>query len=294
MLSARPPAFALTALLAALLAAVPLAGQTAPEPPEKQTPPTPPAETKIDAAAAEDQEFSLSHGIGTRFVDLASPYVVPGGVLELTITHRFLKAIQDGDSHDLWGLDSGAETAFGLGYGISDRAEISIFRSSFQETFELAGKVLLLDQAKGRPVTASVRLGLDCARREGVEDPTRPFVQVLLVREVGRLALFAAPSYVRDTPRLRNASNLPVGIAFALPHDWIVEAEVVPKNRDLPSSVLAWHLAASKTIGGHIFEILLGNSRATTVDQILGGDFAGGFERRDVRLGFNLIRDFDL
>ena len=60
----------------------------------------------------------------------------------------------------------------------------------------------------------------------------------------------------------------------------------------LDGSRHAWHVAVSKALGGHIFEVLVGNSRATTVDQILGGDSAAGFEEDDVRLGFNIVRYF--
>jgi len=67
---------------------------------------------------------------------------------------------------------------------------------------------------------------------------------------------------------------------------------VIPKNNDLDASRTAWHVALSKAMGAHIFEIVLGNSRATTVDQMLGGDSAAGFQTGDVRLGFNIIRDF--
>ena len=107
------------------------------------------------------------------------------------------------------------------------------------------------------------------------------------------LDLLLAPSWVRDTPRLRNAWNVPAGLAVALPGGSLLEIEVVPKDRDLQGSVTAWHAALAKQLGGHLFQLVLGNSRATTVDQMLGGDFAGGFRARDVRLGFNLIRDFD-
>ena len=72
----------------------------------------------------------------------------------------------------------------------------------------------------------------------------------------------------------------------------MIEIEYIPANRDLDDSQDAWHVALSKKVGGHIFEVVLGNSRASTVDQMLGGDFAGGFRTRDVRLGFNIIRDF--
>jgi hypothetical protein len=139
----------------------------------------------------------------------------------------------------------------------------------------------------------AVRAGIDRLGRAGALDPTRPFAQLIVSRRLGRgFTLQLAPSWVRDTERLHNAFNVPVGLSIALPHDRLIEIEVIPKDRDLDGSVTAWHVAVSKRLGGHIFEIVLGNSRAVTVDQALGGDFAGGFESGDVRLGFNLIRNF--
>jgi hypothetical protein len=126
-----------------------------------------------------------------------------------------------------------------------------------------------------------------------VEDPTRPFAQILLARKLAPgVNLLVSPSWVRDTPRLRNAFNVPVGLTFPLPGESLVEIEYIPANRDLGDSLDAWHVALSKSVGGHIFEIVAGNSRATTVDQMLGGDSAAGFRKRDVRLGFNIVRDF--
>jgi hypothetical protein len=97
---------------------------------------------------------------------------------------------------------------------------------------------------------------------------------------------------VADTPGLENAFNVPLGLTIPLPRDQYLELEYVPANRDLDSSRAAWHVALSKAVGGHLFEVVLGNSRATTVDQILGGDSAAGFEEEDVRLGFNIVRMF--
>ena len=104
--------------------------------------------------------------------------------------------------------------------------------------------------------------------------------------------LLLSPSWVADTPGLRNAVNVPIGLSFPLPGRQLLEVEVIPRNRDLDGSRTAWHVALSKALGGHIFEIVLGNSRATTVDQMLGGDSAAGFRTGDVRLGFNIVRDF--
>jgi hypothetical protein len=85
-----------------------------------------------------------------------------------------------------------------------------------------------------------------------------------------------------------------MGFTFPLPHDYLVEVEAVPRSHSLDASRTAWHAALSKQVGGHIFEIVFGNSRAITVDQMLGGDSAAGFLTRDVRLGFNLVRYFGL
>ncbi len=232
--------------------------------------------------------------VGTRLINMPTPYPVRARAMEILFSHRFHLPIQDGSAADLWGLDSGADIGLGLAVGITPHLDLSLFRSSFQEDFELAGKFLVWEQAPRVPLTAAVRLGVDRLERDGVEDPTRPFAQLLLARRFGRgVNLLLSPSWVRDTPRLRNAFNVPVGLTFGLPRDLLAEIEVVPPVGDLEESEAAWHVAVSKQVGGHVFEVVLGNSRAVTVDQYLGGDSAAGFEPGDVRLGFNLIRDFD-
>ena len=231
--------------------------------------------------------------LGTRLIDMPTPYTVGSRKMEVLFTHRFQQTVQDGDEHDLWGLDGGSDVGIGLTWGTTSHLDLSLFRSSFQENFEVAAKYLFLEQAPRVPVTVGVRAGADLLRREGVEDANRPFVQLLLARRLAPgVSLLLAPSWVRDTPRLRDAFNVPVGITFPIGRQ-LIELEWIPANRDLDESEHGWHVALSRETGGHIFEIVVGNTRATTVDQSLGGDFAGGFEAGDVRLGFNLVRDFD-
>jgi hypothetical protein len=231
--------------------------------------------------------------LGTRLVNGATPYPVGARKLEVLFTHRFQEAVQKGDSHDLWGLDSGSDVGIGIGAGLTRKLDLSLYRASFQEDFEIAAKFLILEQAPRLPVTVSLRTGADLLRRPGVPDPGRPFFQLLLARQiVPGVNVLLSPSWVRDTPQLRNAFNVPVGLTFPLPRDYLVEVEAVPRNRDLKASRTAWHGALSKQVGGHIFKIVFGNSRATTVDQMLGGDSAAGFQTRDIRLGFNLVRYF--
>jgi uncharacterized beta barrel domain-containing protein DUF5777 len=233
--------------------------------------------------------------LGTRLINGSTPYTVAARRLEVLFIHRFQQPVNDGTGHDLWGLDSGADTGIGLAFGVTRHFDLSLYRSSFQENYEVAGKFLFLEQAARVPLTFSLRAGADLLRRPGVPDSDRPFVQLLFARRLAPgVNLLVSPSWVADTPRLENAFNVPLGLTFPLPgRRWLVELEYVPANRDLEDeSRDAWHLAFSRAIGGHIFEIVLGNSRATTVDQILGGDSAAGFEEDDVRLGFNIVRDF--
>ena len=233
--------------------------------------------------------------IGTRLVNSATPFTIGNRRLEVLFTHRFRQPVNDSTSHDLWGLDSGSDVGIGLALGATPHFDVSFYRASFQEDFELAAKFLFLEQAARVPATISLRAGADLLRRAGVEDSNRPFVQLLLARRLAPgVNLLVSPSWVADTPLLADAFNVPIGLTFPLPGERLIELEYVPANRDLDTSNAAWHVAVSKALGGHIFEILVGNSRATTVDQILGGDSAAGFETDDVRLGFNIVRYFNL
>lgn len=231
--------------------------------------------------------------LGTRLIDMPTPYTLGSRRLEVLFTHRFHQSVQDGDESNLWGLDGGSDVGIGLAYGVTSHLDLALFRSSFQENFEISAKYLILEQAPRVPATVGVRAGVNLLRREGVEDADRPFVQLLLARRFAPgVSLLLSPSWVRDTPRLRDAFNVPVGLTFPIGKH-LIELEWIPANQDLDESEDGWHVALSRDLGGHIFEIVAGNSRATTVDQYLGGDSAAGFEAGDVRLGFNLIRDFD-
>jgi hypothetical protein len=243
-------------------------------------------------------DTSLRDPVGTRLIDIATPFTSGERWLELLVTHRFNQPFNQGaTAHNLFGLDSGADVGIGFTYGVLQHLDVSVYRSAFQEDFELAAKYQLFQQAPGMPLSVGVRAGGDLLGRLNVEDPHRPFAQLLLGR---RLApgwnVFVSPTWVRFTPLLSNAWNAPVGITAPLPGHWLLEAEGIAANRalrDVPgASQFAWHVAFAKPIGWHLFQIIVGNSRATTLDQIVGGDFAGGFAERDLRLGFNLLRYF--
>jgi hypothetical protein len=232
--------------------------------------------------------------IGPRLVDMPTPFTVGARRVEVLFSHRFQQTVSDGRGHNLWGLDSGADVGLGLAWGVSRNFDLGVYRSSFQENFELAGKFLVFEQAPRVPFSIGLRAGADLPQRSGIEDRRRPFGQLLLSRSFGHgVDLFVSPTWVRDTPQLRKAFNVPVGLTIPLPARHFLELEYIPRNRDLKGSVAAWHVAILAPVGNHLFTLVVGNSRATTVDQYTGGDAATGFKAGDVRLGFNLVRNFD-
>jgi len=231
--------------------------------------------------------------LSTRLIDLPSPAPLGRHVFELTFTHRFQESFRDGSGHDLWGLDGGADVGLGFAYGLSDTFDLSLYRASFAETFEVAGRFALFRQAPRVPLSVTLRAGVDVSGRRQVDERSRPFAQAGLARQLAPgWNVIVAPSWVRDTPLLRHAWNTPVGVTCPLPGGSLLVGEYVPRNRDLRPSIAAWSVGWSKAVGLHVFEVSVGNARATTVDQMLGGDFSGGFASRDLRLGFNLIRKF--
>jgi uncharacterized beta barrel domain-containing protein DUF5777 len=231
--------------------------------------------------------------LSPRLIEMPTPYTVGARRIEVLFKHRFQQTVSKGSSN-LWGLDSGADVGIGFGFGLGRHFDLSVMRASFQKDFEFAGKFLVLEQAERVPVSLALRAGTDLLRQAGVDDPNRPFGQIIVARAFGHgVNLIAAPTWVRDTPQLRDAVNVPVGLSVGFLGGTYLEGEYVPKNRDLKGSVAGWHVALMAPVGNHRFTIVVGNSRAMTVDQSIGGDSAAGFKAGDVRLGFNLVRNFD-
>jgi hypothetical protein len=99
-------------------------------------------------------------GVGSRLIDIATPFTIGRRRIEILFTHRFDQPVNQGaNAHNLWGLDSGADVGIGFTYGLLRRLDLSVYRSQFQEDFELAGKLQLLDQSPRVPLSAAVRAG---------------------------------------------------------------------------------------------------------------------------------------
>ena len=234
--------------------------------------------------------------LGETLVNLPSQRVLNPGGWEIRFTHRFSTPINAGDAHDLWGLDSSADIGIGLSYAPVQNLQFALYRTDVLDDFEASVKYAAIRQDR-LPFSASVRAGVDVRTERNVEDRTSAFAQVILARQFGQKAeIFLIPTYVTNADLFDSAFNIPVGLAWTVRPALSLIVELVPENTDLPDEVDSspgWTVGLKRAIGGHWFEVLLSNTRATHVDQYVPSTFLGqGLEAGDVHLGFNIERRF--
>jgi hypothetical protein len=234
-------------------------------------------------------------GYGGRFLQSASPLVNDQGILEALFTHRFAEPVNRSGGNGLFGLDSGANVGLGLSYVPLRRLSVEVYRASAGGDYEFAAKVAALEATREMPIAVSVRLGANWMTNADLERKFGGFGQVLVAGTIGdRVTIAAAPTFVTNTPMFRNVFNVPLVVQVRLGTGLYATGEYVPRNRDLDGSVGQWSFALEKSVWRHRFGVWIGNSGATTVDQIMGGDFGGGVTESNIRLGFNIVRQFEI
>lgn len=249
----------------------------------------------VSTANAQQQRL-VPLRLGETLLNLPTTQVLSPGTWEVRFTHRFSQPINEGDVHSLWGLDSSADVGIGLSYSPSETWLVSLYRTDVQDAVEAAVKYRAIRQERF-PVNVALRAGVDWRTDPEVIRPRSLFAQAIVSRQFGRKAeIFVVPTYARDAAVFESAFNAPIGVAWMIyPHLSLI-AEVIPENRDLPASVdssFAWSVGLKRAIGGHFFEVMLSNTRATHVHQYVPSFFLGtGLRTDDVHLGFNIERRF--
>jgi Membrane bound beta barrel domain (DUF5777) len=234
-------------------------------------------------------------GYGIRFLQTASPLVNEKGLLEAVFTHRFNQAVNQAGGNELFGLDSGANIGLGLSYAAVDRLAVEVYRGSTGGDYEFGVKVAALTATREMPVAVSVRAGTNWLTKYDVDRKFGAFGQLLLAGTIGDCVTVAAsPTFVTNTPLFKNVFNVPLALQVRLGHGFFATGEYIFRNRDLSGSVGQWSFALEKAVFHHRFGVWIGNSGATTVDQIIGGDYGGGVTESNLRLGFNIVRQFEI
>jgi len=239
---------------------------------------------------------------GSRIINFPSADVPRPGTLTLLFTHRFSQPLEDSDIHSLYSFDSGADIGIGLAYAPLTNLDLSLYRSSNQDVYELDAKYRVF--ATG-PVAAAVRAGGDWRTERGVENRFSFFAQAIVAVTIGsRVRLSAIPTYVSrvagntfvgQQPFYTDVVNLGGALSLAVTRSINVQGEVMARRKNTDSEGVAWNASIEKTVPRHRFSFTVGNQRATTVDQYVTWtpQFFGESSHRFF-IGFNIVRQWKL
>ena len=144
------------------------------------------------------------------------------------------------------------------------------------------------------PVAVGLRAGTNWLTKYELEDKVGFCGQALVAVTLAEKVTFAAaPTFVSNTPLFTDVWNVPLMVQLKMGKGFLATGEYVFRNEDLPDSVGQWSFALEKSVWRHRFAVWIGNSAATTVDQTMAGDYAGGVTESNIRLGFNIVREVE-
>ena len=249
----------------------------------------------VFGAGAVRADEGVATTLSDRFSQTSTPLTNEQGTFEAVFTHRFNQAVKDAGGGTLWGLDSGAAIGIGVNYVFVRDLAVEVYRVNNYADYELALKGTLVRPTAPLPLALGARGGLNWRTASYAPKETSAFGQVLVSYTIAnRVTLAAAPSYVENTQFQRDVFNVPIILQLRITKSIALMGEYVPRKNVVPDSVGQWSVALEKQIFNHRFALWMGNSQASTVDQYIGGDYGGGVTDRNMKIGFNLIRAFDL
>jgi hypothetical protein len=244
----------------------------------------------------------------TRVINGHSVELIPGRELLFLISHRF--GTLNSGAYNFFGLD-GATIRLALEYGLTDRLNVGVGRSSLQKTYDGYLKYQLLrqqDQGWSHPVTltafASTAIKtLEFANPERDNHfSSRLFFayQLLVARKFNeRFSLQLSPTLVHRNlvPAVRDENNvaaLGAGTRYKLTKRTSFNAEyyyLLPgATADDFRNVLS--VGFDIETGGHVFQLHLTNAQGM-IEKFFIPETIGSWRDGDIYFGFNISRIFD-
>ena len=217
---------------------------------------------------------------GTQLIN-ASTNETPGeGVLQFMMAHRF-GSFNDDYLYNFFGLDN-AQVRMQLDYGVTDRLNIGMGRSSFLKVADGFVKYQLLQQQKGtKTVPVSITLHSSTNYRnarytDGIDHATSDRLsymhQAIIARKWNRkLSTLMSPSVVHfnlvPTAQDPNTTaHITLGARYKISNRMALTGEsTLLSNREFSSGeryTTPFALGVDIETGGHVFQLHISNTRA--------------------------------
>lgn len=246
----------------------------------------------------------------TLVVNLESIENTHKGVLDFKIMHRFGPV--NGGFYEFFGLDQ-ATTRLGFKYGLTDRFELGLGRSSLNKNYDGSLKYKILWQssgAKNMPLSLSFfTLASYKSVKYDESDPREIYkvdkftytFQFLLARKFSeKISLQLVPSLIhRNIVETSAESNDVYSMGFAgrvkLTNRMSVNLEYYYSFPDqlAPQFTNPFSIGLDLETGGHVFQLLFTNAVGMVADATIT-ETTGKWLDGDIRFGFNISRVFTI
>ena len=246
---------------------------------------------------------------GTQLINAATNETPGEGVLQFVMAHRF-GSFNDDYLYNFFGLDN-AQVRMQLDYGITNRLNIGIGRSSFLKVADGFIKYQLLQQQKGtKTVPVSITLHSSTNYRnarytDGIDhamsDRFSYMHQAVIARKWNRkLSTLVSPSVVHfnlvPTAQDPNTTaHITLGARYKISNRMALTGEsTLLSNREFSSGeryTTPFALGVDIETGGHVFQLHISNTRAMNGPYWMARNpYSAG--NGGLFLGFNISRVF--
>ena len=261
----------------------------------------------LDAETDETTIITSATFKGTRILNGHSIETRKKGDFEFLISHRFGRVNSGAD--DLFGLDD-SNIRFGFEYALTNDLTIAVGRSSFEKTYDTYLKYKLVKQKEGKntfpfslayfgSVTAKTIKDYDPADKPSFANRLTFTNQLLIAKKFNaNFSLQLTPTFIHfNTISSQKDDNdifaLGFGSRIKLNKRLALNAEYYYTLNPFDSKEVENSLALGLEIetGGHVFQIILSNSRSM-IEKGFITEGTGKFFKGDIHLGFNISRIF--
>lgn len=248
--------------------------------------------------------YTIATFKGTRLINGHSVELRNRKVLDFIISHRFGR-LNSGAYH-FFGLDE-ANIRLGLDYGISDRLNAGIGRSSFEKVYDGFIKYKFLRQGNAAGASPLSAVAFASAAVGTLRSPHELSLlnrltytwQLLLARKFSEhLSLQLMPTLVHRNLTLSEQDDndiyvLGAGGRYKLSKSVALNLEYYYQfNQPLPApNQHALAIGFDIETGGHVFQLHLTNARAMQEKGFIT-QTTGNFFKGDIHFGFNVSRVF--